>query len=387
MVNPGGSRLERSYAAGIPSLPVDGAKTDGGNKVSLTYQHTRFRYANQAVGIFVILTVIIFGAAFLFSGNVREWLDPGERIKVILPSDGLFGLSEGAEVEILGTKAGKVTRIVISADQQMHAEVQIQSDMKAFVRRDSTAVIRKKYGVAGDSYLYVSRGSGEPLDWKFAVITAVADRAPTESMGAILDDLRAKVFPILDDTQQAIRVFLTVAEELKDPEGDMQQLFANLNAISGRVSRGEGTVGRLLSEDALIKEVEALISLLNENISRLDPLFDELETTVGNVSKISTNINKQSKDLPEVTRTLKEVLVSVKAVMDDLSKTTPQLPRIAANMGDATDSIPVLMLETQQVMAELEQLLKQLQSSWLLGGKAGQKSRMSTRISPLEVKP
>jgi len=355
--------------------------------VSLTYQHTRFRYANQAVGIFVILTVIIFGAAFLFSGNVREWLDPGERIKVILPSDGLFGLSEGAEVEILGTKAGKVTRIVISADQQMHAEVQIQSDMKAFVRRDSTAVIRKKYGVAGDSYLYVSRGSGEPLDWKFAVITAVADRAPTESMGAILDDLRAKVFPILDDTQQAIRVFLTVAEELKDPEGDMQQLFANLNAISGRVSRGEGTVGRLLSEDALIKEVEALISLLNENISRLDPLFDELETTVGNVSKISTNINKQSKDLPEVTLKLKEVLVSVKAVMDDLSKTTPQLPRIAANMGDATDSIPVLMLETQQVMAELEQLLKQLQSSWLLGGKAGQKSRMSTRISPLEVKP
>ena len=91
--------------------------------MSLTYQHTRFRYANQAVGVFVILTVIIFGAAFLFSGQVREWLDPGERIKVILPSEGLFGLSEGAEVHILGTKAGKVIRIVISPDQQMHADV------------------------------------------------------------------------------------------------------------------------------------------------------------------------------------------------------------------------------------------------------------------------
>ena len=355
--------------------------------MSLTYQHTRFRYTNQAVGVFVILMVIIFVTAFLFSGQVREWLDPGERIKVILPSDGLFGLAEGAEVEILGTKAGKVIRIVINPDQQMHAEVQIQSDMKAFVRRDSTAVIRKKYGVAGDSFLYISRGAGEPLDWKYAVITAVADRAPTESMGAILDDLRAKVFPILEDTGQAIRGFQAVVKDLQDPEGDMQQLFANLNIISAKISRGEGTVGRLLTEDALVKEVEALISLLNENIARLDPLFDELETTVGNVSKISANINKQSKDLPEVTLKLKEVLVSVKAVMDDLSKTTPQLPRIAANMGDATDSIPVLMLETQQVMAELEQLLKQLQSSWLLGGKAGQKSRMSTRISPLEVKP
>ena len=355
--------------------------------MSLTYQHTRFRYANQSVGVFVILTVIIFGAAFLFSGQVREWLDPGERIKVILPSEGLFGLSEGAEVHILGTKAGKVIRIVISPDQQMHADVQIQSDMKAFVRRDSTAVIRKQYGVAGDSFLYISRGLGEPLDWDYAVITAVAERAPTESLGEILEDVRNKVFPILDDTQQAIRVFLTVVKELQDPEGNMQQLFANLNTISGKISRGEGTVGRLLSEDTLIKEMEALISQLSENIARLGPLFDGLETTVGNVSKISAKINKQSKDLPEISLKLKEVLVSVKAVMDDLGRTTPQLPRIAENMGDATDSIPVLMLQTQQVMAELEQLLKQLQSNWLLGGKAGQKSRVSTRISPLEVRP
>ena len=355
--------------------------------MNLTYQQTCSRYANQAVGVFVILMVIIFVTAFLFSGQVREWMDPGERIKVILPSDGLFGLAEGAEVEILGTEAGKVISIVINPDQQMHADVQIQSDMKAFVRRDSTAVIRKKYGVAGDSYLYISRGSGEALDWNYAVITAVADRAPTESMGAILDDLRDKIFPILEDTGQAIRGFQAVVKELQDPEGDMQQLFANLNIISAKISRGEGTVGRLLSEDELIKEIEALISLLNQKITRLDPLFDEFETTIGNVSKISGNINKQSKDLPEVTLKLKQVLDSVKAVMDDLSKTTPQLPRIAENMGDATDSIPVLMLETQQVMAELEQLLRQLQSSWLLGGKAGKKSRVSTRISPLEVKP
>ena len=129
--------------------------------MSLTYQHSRFRYANQAVGAFVILTVIIFGAAFLFSGQVREWLEPGERIKVILPSDGLFGLSEGADVEVLGTRAGKVLRIVINPDRKMHADVQIQSDMKPFVRRDSSAVIRKRFGVAGDSFLDISRGFGQ----------------------------------------------------------------------------------------------------------------------------------------------------------------------------------------------------------------------------------
>jgi hypothetical protein len=45
------------------------------------------------------------------------------------------------------------------------------------------------------------------------------------------------------------------------------------------------------------------------------------------------------------------------------------------------------MLQTQQVMAELEQLIKQLQSSWLLGSQAVEKRRTHTRISPLEVRP
>jgi phospholipid/cholesterol/gamma-HCH transport system substrate-binding protein len=355
--------------------------------VSLTYQNTRFRYANQAVGAFVILTVIVFAAAFIFSGQVREWLEPGERIKVILPSDGLFGLSDGADVEILGTKAGKVLRIVINPDKQIHADVQIQSDMKAFVRRDSTAVIHKRFGVAGDSFLAISRGFGEPLDWELAVINASADRAPTESLGEILDEARTKIFPVIDDTQQVIRMLLAVVQELQDPEGDMHQVMGNLNAISGRIARGEGTVGRLLTEEKMMDDLVALVDRLNQSFARFDPLIDDLATSVKNVARISAKINEQSRSLPELTLKLKDLLVAVQAVMEDLRRTTPQLPRIAENVNDATDNVPVLMLQTQQVMVELEQLIKQLQSSWLLGSKTGGKRPISTRISPLEVRP
>ncbi|MBW2335861.1 MAG: MCE family protein [Deltaproteobacteria bacterium] len=355
--------------------------------MSLTYQHSRFRYANQAVGVFVILTVIIFGAAFLFSGQVREWLEPGERIKVILPSDGLFGLSEGAEVEVLGTRAGKVLRIVINPDRKMHADVQIQSDMKPFVRRDSSAVIRKRFGVAGDSFLDISRGFGQPLDWEFAVINATADRAPTESIGEILDQVRTKVFPVIDDTRQAMRLILAVVEDLQDPSGDMQQLLTNLNAVSGKIARGEGVIGRLLAEEKMMDDFVALVAGLNESMARFDPLFEDLTTTIGNVAEISAQINEQSKGLPEITLKLKELLVSVQAVMKDMSRTTPQLPRIAENVAQATDSVPVLLLQTQQVMAELELLIRQLQSHWLLGGGAAKAQPASTRISPLEVDP
>jgi phospholipid/cholesterol/gamma-HCH transport system substrate-binding protein len=355
--------------------------------VSLIYQNTRFRFAHQAVGIFVILAVVAFAAAFLFSGQVREWLDPGEKIKVILPSDNLFGLSEGAEVEIMGTNAGKVLRIVINPDQQMHAEVRIQSDMKSFVRRDSSAVIRKRFGVAGDSFLDISRGFGEPLDWEFAVINATADRAPTDSIGEILNEVRTKVFPVIDDTQQAIRVLLAVMQDLQDPAGDLKQLLDNLNSVSGNIARGKGAAGRLLTDDKIADDLITLVNQVNKSMARFDPLFDDLAITVGNVARISAKINEQSKDLPRLSRKLLELLVSVQAVMEDFSRMTPQLPRIAKNVTNATDNVPVLMLQTQQVLAELEQLIKQLQSNWLLGGKPAEKPPTHSRISPLEVRP
>ena len=355
--------------------------------MGLTYQHSRYRYANQAVGVFVVLTITIFLAAFFFSGKVREWFDPGERVKVILPSDGLFGLSEGADVEILGTKSGRVHQIIISPDQQMHADVQINSDMKPFVRQDSKALIRKRFGVAGDSYLEISRGFGAPLDWEYAVIDASAERAPTDTIGDILDEVRTRIFPVIDDTQKAIHTLLELVQELQNPEGNMQTLLGNLNTVSGKIARGEGTLGRLLADDKLLVDTNALVNRLNQHIERLDPLFDDFALTIRNVSEVTGRISTQSKDLPEITLKLKEVLIAIQAVMEDLSRSTPQLPRIARNIGDATSNVPVLMLQTQQVMAELEQLIKQLQSHWLLGRKETQKRPANTRISPLEVRP
>ena len=355
--------------------------------MTISSGQTTFRYANQLVGVIALLTVLMFAVSFMFSGRVRQWLNPGARLKVILPSAGLFGLSEDAVVEILGTKAGQVRRIVIDPQQQMYADVQIQNNMKGFVRSDSSAVIRKRFGVAGDSFLDISRGFKAPLDWEYAVITATADRAPTESVGELLEELRSKIFPMIDDTQSVISALLEVVKQIQNPQGDLQQFLGNINTISGKISRGEGLAGRLLFEEKLVDDIEQMVVLLKNSMQRLDPLLDNLETTSGNVSQISTRINEQTGDLPEIIRSLKEALVSVQAVMNDLSRATPQLPRIAANVGQATDSLPVLLLQTQQVMAELELLIKQLQSNWLLGGSAPGTQQAPSRISPAEVNP
>jgi len=348
---------------------------------------TGFRYVNKIVGVFVLSTILIFVLAVLGSGRVQKWFNPGARIKVILPEDGLFGLSEGADVEILGTKVGKVVDIVIDPNQRIYAEVEIPNAVKTFVRQDSQSIIRKQFGVAGAAYLEISRGFGEPLDWKYAVLEAKADRAPTETVGSLIEEVRNKVFPVIDDTQAAIGAILAVAQDLRDPNGNLQQLLAGLSAIATKITRGEGAVGRLIAQEELAEDLEATLSNVNQIVQRIAPMLDELTVTVRNVSGLSGKISEQAKDLPKMTRTVQDVLVSVDAVLKDLAKVTPELPRITRNVGEATTNIPLLLIQTQQIMVELDQLLRQLQSSWLLGGKSSAGPQDSSRISPLKVRP
>ena len=341
---------------------------------------TRFRYTNEAVGLFVLLSLLIFVAGFLYSGQVRKWFNPGETLKVVLPDDGLFGLTEGSSVEILGTKAGEIRDIVINPDQKIHATARIESDMAVFIRSDSKATIRKTFGIAGDAYLEITRGQGEPLDWEFAVITVQSDRKTSDTLAELIEELRAKVMPVIDDAHKAIIMLTTVAKDLQDPDKGVQQLLANLNSIADKIDSGEGAIGRLLTEDKLVRDIETLIA-------RMGPLFDDLEKTIQNVSEFSKEFDIETGDIPQITRSLKKALASMETVMKDLSQTTSQLPQIVENVGDTTDAAPVLVLQVQQVMVELERLIQQLQSHWLLGGGSGQPTQTATRISPLEVNP
>ncbi len=341
---------------------------------------TKFRYTNETVGLFVLLTLLIFVAGLIYSGQIRKWFNPGELLKVVLPDEGLFGLSQGSSVQILGTRAGEVLDIVINPDQKIHAIARIDSDMAVFIRSDSRATIRRTFGIAGDAFLEITRGSGPPLDWEFAVLTVESDRSTSDTLSELIDELRAKVMPLIDDAHTAIIALTSVAQDLQNPDRGVQQLLTNLNSIADRIDRGEGSLGRLLTEDKLIRELE-------NRIAQLGPLLDEAQHIIENVSAFSTEFDIETGDIPKITRSLKTIMASMEGVMADLSETTPHLPKITKNVGDTADTATILVLQLQQVMVELELLIQQLQSHWLFGGRSGQPQQTTNRLSPLEVSP
>lgn len=345
------------------------------------------RYASELVGSLVLVAVILFVSAMLVGGRVNELLNPGLNIRVVMPSDGLFGLSQGAKVELLGSVAGEVRGIVIQPDESIYAEVHIIDSMSNFVRRDSEVVVRKRFGVAGDSYLDVSRGSGQPLDEEYAVLEARIDRAASASPSELLAELRNQAMPVIEDAAKTVNALADVTDGLRDPQGNLQQTLANLNTLTGGLARGEGAVGRLLVEDTLIRELETLVRELNQTFSGMRPVLDELRVTVHNVARMSEAINAQTEAIPEASKRLGSVLDSVDAILKDLERTMPELPRITRSMADSTEGLPLLIIQTQETLTELEILIRQLRASWIVGGGGAQQSQPASRISPLEVTP
>ncbi len=347
-----------------------------------------FRYLPETVGAFVLLGLIVFVVVVIQAGQLREWFDPGEDLRLILPAKGLFGLARGAPIEILGTPAGEVVRIVIEPDQEIHAEARIRAAMIPFVRRDSRAVIRKRFGVAGEAYLEITRGFGEPLDWDYAVLTARSEQAPTDTLGELIEELRAQVFPILTNMEQATRAIVDLTESFADPDGDLQTLLRDLSTLVGRLEAGEGSLGRLLADDMAAREVETLLTNTNRSLQQLEPILGELEETATQVTGLTTALNLRANQFPAIINHLDSVAASVDQILKDLRKTVPKLPGIAHNIEQSTANVPVLLGMTQKTLIELEILLRQLRRSWLLGGGSGDNpSREGGRIPTEKLRP
>jgi phospholipid/cholesterol/gamma-HCH transport system substrate-binding protein len=346
-----------------------------------------FRYASRRVGALMLIAFAIFVVAVLQAGLLRDLFRSTLSLRVILPESGLAGLNKGAAVEILGTNAGVVREIVIDPKENFHAVVEIEEAMEPFVRRDSQVFIRKQFGIAGAAFLEITRGHGEPLDWDYAVLTAAADQAPTESMGAILEDLRAKVLPIVDDVQRTIGAAGDLITQLQAPDGQLQTILTDLGKVTERLAAGEGTVGRLLADETLARDLEATLASAKRQVGELDGIIADLRSTSGEVATMSQALGAQSDRLPAMIANANATLAAFRQVMAEVEHATPEITKLVRETSGASVALPTLLTQTQETMAELQQLLVQLQGVWLFGGRGDGGATERTRLSPLKARP
>jgi phospholipid/cholesterol/gamma-HCH transport system substrate-binding protein len=214
-----------------------------------------------------------------------------------------------------------------------------------FIRDDSIAVIRKRFGVAGPAYLDITRGEGAPLDWsENPVIEAEVEEAATATAGALLSELRNRVEPVFDDLQRGTSA---------------------LSAVLERLERGEGTIGRLLADDTIAREAEETVRRASDLIETLAAAAEQLRGTVTQLAG-----SDATEGLPALLARADRTLAALERAADDMARAAPAVPRIARNIERASQPLPAAVLQVQQTARAVEQLASQLRSNWLLGGAA-----------------
>jgi phospholipid/cholesterol/gamma-HCH transport system substrate-binding protein len=318
-------------------------------------QRFKFRHVNEITGIFVILVVVVLIAAIVWTGYRQRWFRGTVTLRIVLPEAGAAGIRQGSEVYFLGTLVGTVSNVIVDAAGRMEAGTSIRSDFFRFVREDSSAVVKKKFGVAGDAYFEITRGQGQPLPKKDASI--ICKELPG-TMETAIEDVRSAVLPVVEKLSVGLGTWTTLGEKLSagadawtrlgtnlGESGQLlDQLIGRLDRIVAGVEQGKGTAGKLLTDPALADDLKTILDKGNVSMDQLENILKDVQLASTDLSAVSEALAIEAKDLPG------------------------------------------LVLQTQQTLHELERLIEGIERHWLIR-KYIEQRHPNTRIPPSEVVP
>jgi phospholipid/cholesterol/gamma-HCH transport system substrate-binding protein len=318
-------------------------------------QRFKFQHVNEITGTFVILVAVALIAAIVWTGYRQRWFRGTVTLRIVLPEAGAAGIRQGSEVYFLGTLVGTVSDVVVDAAGRMEARASIRSDFFRFMREDSSAVVKKKFGVAGDAYFEITRGQGRPLPKKDASILC---RELPGTMETAIEEVRSAVLPVLEKLSVGLDTWTTLGEKLStgaeawtklgtnlDESGQhLDQLVGRVAGLVAGVEQGKGTVGKLLTDPALADDLKTILDKGNLSMDQLQGILNDVQVAGSHLSAVSEALAKEAKDLPG------------------------------------------LVLQTQQTLYELERLIEGIEKVWPIRSHMEQR-RPNTRIPPSEVVP
>jgi len=322
----------------------------------------KFRYVNEIVGGFVLLTIALLVAGVLLVGHYQEWFTPTYRVHLIFPAEGSLDLRKGSEVKILGAVVGRVEKIHIEEDDSMTGEMFIKGDAFRFVRTDSKVIVKKAFAVMGDSYIEVIKGKGARLA-DGGSLTVTKDTEIFEIAQQLLNQVREAIIPLLGQIRLTAEEYGGLAADLRADDGPLIKLTDNLGGLITQLRSEEGPLMKILGDLQVISA-----GLKNG------------EGTAGKMLRDPATADEVNKILGQVS----DSIAQVEKILEDVKRTTVQLPPMAAKVGREADDLPGLVLQTQETIRQTERLIDGIQQHWLIRGYVPQ-PQPTQLIPPSEV--
>jgi phospholipid/cholesterol/gamma-HCH transport system substrate-binding protein len=242
------------------------------------------------LGLFVALIVIAALVIINTLGGVEKF-KKGVRIHADFRS--AQELKVGDRVKMGGIEIGRVEDIDF-AGEKVRVTMKIRAN--APVKSDSVASVRFA-GLMGSYYVNVDFGSG-PVALKDQQAIATTEQADLNVIMAKLENVATGVENLTksfsgDTIDNLFGPFTAFLKQNQEP---LTATIANLRSVSGKIAAGEGTVGKLITDEALYNSALSTVSNLNFASSEIKVTIAEARKLIDGVNAGQGTIGKLVKD-------------------------------------------------------------------------------------------
>lgn len=231
------------------------------------------------LGMFVGMALI---ATFIILETVGglEVFKRGYRIHAFFNS--VQELTVGAPVKMAGVPIGRVERIAFADDK---VKVTMKIDPSVPVKTDSKATI-KFTGLMGQNFVAIDFGSPDAPRVENNATIASAELPDFAAIMTKLDNVATGVENLTKSfTGEKIDNLLgPLVDFVKQNREPLSAAIENIRTISGQISEGKGTVGKLIFDEALYNSALATVTNIQETAG-------EARLTVAEAHKIASRIN------------------------------------------------------------------------------------------------
>ena len=273
-----------------------------------------------AVGLFMI------GDRLLFT----------ERFEIEADFGNVAGIAVGTGVRLAGFDAGEVLGIEIPLNpgERFLVRMQVREDLRPLVRTDSVAAVLTD-GLLGSVFIQIQSGSagaptaedGDRIRGVDAVEIADLIEEGRETFSTVADEF-TQALGDLGATIESTSEFLTAVGEdveaitrasAQDMEGALAVL-EDTRALVAALSKDEGTVGRLLEDDALYEGLVGTVEKTQAKVRAARKSAEQLERVVARLSRPEGDRTRLLTDAGEAA-------VLARNAMADVAENTEALKR------------------------------------------------------------
>lgn len=288
------------------------------------------------VGVFVVVGLIIFIVGVLTLGGQKSTFQQRSTLHAIFKDVG--GLKVGNNVWFSGVKVGTINKMSFTPGAMVDVEMSVEDKAMKYIKKDSKAKIGSE-GFIGNKIVIIYDGS--------------------MSSGAAADNDVLMV----DNGTSTDEMIATLQKNNQNLLG----ITNNIKLITERLMNGQGSAGKILSDDQLANELQEAVTrfrIASGNIQKITADVSSYTSQLQSAGSLTNNLIHDTvfySHLKITAQQIEEASIAIKTSSDKIKHISSNLEDVS-NRLDSTGSPIGVLLNDEEAGKNLKTTLQNLQS-------------------------